>query len=137
MFFFSGRRRLLSDPRKLGRWGQRQAERFLRRNGWQTIARNFACRSGEIDLIAADRNGSVAFVEVKTRRNEDFAPATAAVNRAKQQKLIRTAKCFLRKYDLSDCPLRFDVITVILLPEGPPLIRHYPGAFRLHQSYSR
>jgi putative endonuclease len=130
MLLFGGRSRLLANPQKLGRWGQKQAERFLRRSGWRTLGRNFAFGGGEIDLIAADRNGTVAFVEVKTRRNEDYAPAVAAVNAAKQRKLIRTAKCFLRKYDLSDRPLRFDVITVILPPQGPPLIRHYPGAFR-------
>ncbi|MEJ5259223.1 MAG: YraN family protein [Anaerohalosphaeraceae bacterium] len=130
MDLFGGRKRLLADPHKLGRWGQRQAERFLRKNGWRTVARNFAFGGGEIDLIAADRNGMVAFVEVKTRRSEDYAPAVSAVTFAKQQKLIRTAKCFLRQYDLSESPLRFDVITVILPPCGPVEIRHYPGAFR-------
>ena len=130
MFLFGTRARLLADPKKLGRWGQHQAERFLRRNGWQMLARNFAAGSGEIDLIAASRSGTIAFVEVKTRRSEAFAPAVSAVNYRKQQKLIRTAKCFLRQYKLSDCPLRFDVITVILPRQGPPQIRHYPAAFR-------
>lgn len=137
MLLPGGRRRLLADPHKLGRWGQKQAERFLRRSGWRTIGRNFAFGGGEIDLIAADPSGRVAFVEVKTRRSEEYAPAVAAVNASKQQKLIRTAKCFLRKYNLSDCPLRFDVITVILPPSGPVQIRHYPGAFRPCIAYSR
>ena len=125
-----GRKRLLADPKKLGRWGQKQAERYLRRKGCRTIARNYAFRGGEIDLVMADDGGAVAFVEVKTRRNEDYAPARAAVNNKKQQKLIRTAKRFLGQYKLSGRPLRFDVITVVLGEDGPPTICHYPGAFK-------
>lgn len=125
-----GRKRLLADPKRLGRWGQRQAERFLRRAGGRTLARNWGFRGGEIDLIMAGADGAVAFVEVKTRRSEDYAPAKAAVNSKKQQKLIRTAKRFLGTYKLTDRPLRFDVVTVILGDSGPPQIRHYPGAFR-------
>lgn len=124
-----GRQRLLDDPKRLGRWGQKQAERFLRRKGCRTIARNYASRDGEIDLIMADSGGAVAFVEVKTRRSEAFAPATSAVNYRKQQKLIRTAKCFLRQYPVSDRPLRFDVITVILGEQGPPVLKHFQSAF--------
>lgn len=130
MLFFGGRKRLLADPKKLGRWGQRQAERFLRRIGCRTITRNYGFAGGEIDLIMAGSDGAVAFVEVKTRRSEDYAPAKAAVNTKKQQKLIRTAKRFLGTYKISDRPLRFDVVTVILPAEGPPQIRHYPKAFR-------
>ena len=124
------RKRLLADPKKLGRWGQRQAERFLHRAGCRTLTRNYGFRGGEIDLIMADGSGAVAFVEVKTRRSEDFAPAKSAVNTKKQQKLIRTAKRFLGTYKLSDRPLRFDVITVVLNENGPPQIKHYPSAFR-------
>ena len=126
-----GRKRLLADHVRLGRWGQKQAERFLRRKGWSTLARNYAFPGGEMDLVMAHPDGPVAFVEVKSRRSEDFAPAIAAVNTRKQQKLIRTAKCFLRQYDVSDRPLRFDVITVILGPAGTPDITHYPHAFRI------
>lgn len=124
-----GRQRLLDDPKRLGRWGQKQAERFLRRKGCDTLARNYASSDGEIDLVMADGE-AVVFVEVKTRRGEDFAPATSAVNYRKQQKLIRTAKRFLRQYRVSDRPLRFDVITVVLGEQGQPEIRHYPNAFR-------
>ncbi len=123
------RKRLLSDPKRLGRWGQHRSETFLSRQGCTTIARNYACSSGEIDLIMADADGSLVFVEVKTRQSEAFAPATAAVNSKKQQKLIRTAKRFLKEFRISDRPLRFDVVTVILGASGAPVIQHYPNAF--------
>ncbi len=123
------RKRLLSDPKRLGRWGQNRSEKYLLRKGCKTIARNYSVRGGEMDLVMADPQGTIAFVEVKTRQSETFAPARAAVNYKKRQKMIRTAKCFLREFDLSDRPLRFDVITVLLGSTGTPVIVHYPNAF--------
>lgn len=123
------RKKLLSDPHRLGRWGQDRAEKYLRCRGLRTIARNYAYSGGELDLVMADRDGTVVFTEVKTRRNEDFYPAIAAVNQAKRRKIIRTAKRFMSQFRLSRKSLRFDVITVVLGDTGRPQIEHYPNAF--------
>ena len=123
------RKRLLENPKRLGRWGQNASQKYLSRRGCKTIARNYACSGGELDLVMADANGTIVFVEVKTRQNEDFASAKAAVNYKKRQKMIRTAKRFLREFNISDRPLRFDVMTVILGTKGAPVIQHYPNAF--------
>ena len=123
------RKRLLCDPKRLGRWGQNRCEKFLKRTGCRMIARNYAFRGGELDLVMADKDGAIVFVEVKTRRNEDFAAAKSAVNSKKQQKMTRTAKCFLKDFHISDRPLRFDVITVVLGNQGSPVIEHYKNAF--------
>ena len=123
------RKRLLADPHRLGRWGQNKAEVFLKRQGLRTLASNFAGANGELDLIMGDRDGTIVFVEVKTRRNETFMPAVAAVNAKKRQHITRTAKCFLKQFKISDRPLRFDIITVILGKKGKPKIQHYPNAF--------
>ena len=123
------RRWLLADIYRLGRWGQKQAERHLRRSGCRTIARNWAASCGELDLVVCGPDGTVVFVEVKTRRSEAFVPAVAAVNFKKQRKIGRTAKRFLTQYKLSGRPLRFDVITVILPVAGPMRLTHYAGAF--------
>ena len=123
------RKRLLADPHRLGRWGQNKAEQFLKGQDLRTLARNFEGPSGEVDLIMGDRNGTIVFVEVKTRRNEAVMPALAAVNAEKRRHLKRTAKCFLRQFKLSGRPLRFDIVTVILGEKGKPQIRHYSNAF--------
>jgi putative endonuclease len=123
------RRKLLSDPHRLGRWGQNRAEKYLRRHGLRTIARNYAFSGGELDLVMAEKDGTIVFTEVKTRRNEDFFPAIAAVNQKKRQKITRTAKCFLRQFKIPERPLRFDIITVVLGEKGNPEIQHYPNAF--------
>ncbi|MCE5187329.1 MAG: YraN family protein [Planctomycetaceae bacterium] len=121
---------LLRDPKRLGRWGQRQAERYLKRRGLVLIARNFSCAGGELDLVMADREGTMVFVEVKSRQSESFVPALAAVNQQKREHILRTAKRFLSQFRISEKPLRFDVVTVLLEQAGPAVIKHYPNAFR-------
>ncbi len=123
------RRRLLADPKRLGRWGQNKAEAFLKRRRLRTLARNFAGTNGELDLVMGDWDGTIVFVEVKTRRDEKFMPALAAVNAEKRRHITRTAKCFLRQFKISNRPLRFDIVTVILGDRGKPKIQHYPNAF--------
>ena len=124
------RKRLLADPHRLGRWGQDRAEKYLRcRRGLRTIARNYSFSGGELDLVMAEKDGTIVFIEVKTRRNEDFFPAVAAVNQKKRHKITRTAKRFLRQFNISERALRFDIITVILGDKGRPEIQHYPNAF--------
>lgn len=124
------RHKLLSDSRRLGRWGEKQSERFLRRKGLRTLARNFNCKTGELDLVMADpQDGAVVFVEVKTRANEDFTSAESCVNYGKQKKMALAARFFTLKHKIENRPLRFDVIAVVLGPKGPPVIRHYERAF--------
>ncbi len=123
------RRRLLADPKRLGRWGEKRCRRYLKSKGYRAIARNFRCALGEIDLITADSEGRIVFVEVKTRRNEDHAVAYLAVNRRKQIRMARAANHFIKMYNVRNKPLRFDVVTVILNSKGPATIRHYENVF--------
>lgn len=125
------RTKLLSNPHWLGRWGQHRAEAYLRRRGLRTITRNYAFSGGEVDLVMADKDGTLVFTEVKTRRSEDFMPAVAAVNQEKRLRIVRTAKCFMKHFGIAHKSLRFDVITVVLGNRGAPEIKHYPNAFWL------
>ena len=124
------RRKLLTDTKRLGRWGESRCEKYLRRKGLRRIGRNFACRSGEIDLIMASNDGVIVFVEVKTRADESFVKVESAVTPAKRARIVRTAKYFVKSYKIKDKPLRFDVVCVILGHKGKPEIRHYENAFR-------
>lgn len=60
--------------RLLGRWGEAVAAEDLRRKGWRLVAAGWQCRFGEIDLIA-ENSKYITFIEVKLRKNADFAPA--------------------------------------------------------------
>jgi putative endonuclease len=123
------RRKLLADHALLGRWGEKRCERYLKRKGFRTLTHNFWCKLGEIDLVMVDTDGSIVFVEVRTRANEDFAPAESSVTYAKKSKLLRAAQYFLATHNIADRPVRFDVVTIVLGRSGRPEIRHYENAF--------
>ncbi|MBU1261183.1 MAG: YraN family protein [Planctomycetes bacterium] len=119
----------MSDAALLGRWGQKQCEKFFKAKGCKTLTKNFSCRTGEIDLIMAASDGTVVFVEVKTRKNENYVDAEAAVTPAKKQRMKKAANLFVKKHKLDNLPLRFDVVVVIPDENGKAQIRHYENAF--------
>jgi putative endonuclease len=113
----------------LGKWGEKRCEKFLKRKGLKTLTRNFSCKTGEIDLVMVDRDGTLVFVEVKTRANEDFSPSESAVTVAKKIRMVRAAKYFLSSNDIEDRPCRFDLVTIVLGEKDTGQIRHYENAF--------
>lgn len=130
MLWFPGKRKkLLSNPKLLGQWGEKRCEKFLKSNGYKFIARNYSCKTGEIDLIFSSESGSVIFVEVKTRRSERMAQAQEAVNYKKQRSLVKSSRFFIKQYNLKDRPMRFDVVAVVPGKSGKEDIRHYKNAF--------
>lgn len=116
---------------RTGRIGERQAEKFLKKAGFKVIARNVHVGYDEIDLIAR-QGDTLIFVEVKTRKNEDFGRPAAAVNRAKRKRLSRAAMHFLKKRKLRPPYIRFDVVEVIGDQQD---IRHIQNAFQLEGRY--
>ena len=76
-----------------------------------------------------DSNGTLVFVEVKTRANEDFGPSESTVTSAKKTRMLRAARYFLTTHQIEDRPFRFDVVTIVLAEKGPARIRHYEKAF--------
>ena len=117
------------DSHLLGIEGQKLCEKFLKKKGCKFVARNFLCKTGEIDLIMAEPDGTVVFVEVKTRSSEAYADAESSITKAKQVRMTRAANFFIRKHKLENFPLRFDVVLVIACENGKPEIRHYISAF--------
>ena len=118
------------DRRSLGRWGEEQAARYLRRRGYVILGMNYGCRFGEIDIIAKKR-GFVVFAEVKLRKDAAFAQAREFVTRAKQERVIAAAELWLSQNETELQP-RFDVIE-IYAPEGAEgriKIEHIENAFQ-------
>lgn len=129
MLFGKKQKKPLFNTRLLGRQGQKLCEKFLKAKGYKTLTRNFSCKTGEIDLIMTDSIGAVVFVEVKTRTNEGFADAEAAITAAKKQRLTKAANFFTKKYKLENQPLRFDIVVIITCEKDKTQIRHYENAF--------
>lgn len=103
------------------------AVRFLKRNGYRILARNYRNAMGEIDVIAL-RDRTIAFVEVKARRTARFGPAAAAVTPRKQGQIIKTAQGYLASGKWEGFDFRFDVVAVDW-QNGRPMIQHLAGAF--------
>jgi len=132
---------------ELGRQGEELAAAYLLKKGYRIVAANFVVPVGrnrlgvtisvEIDLVAYDAD-TLCFVEVKSRESGWFAEPQANVDRRKQRQIARAARAYLRMFDLSGEPYRFDVVTVVMQDEsatGPEiqLLRNYWSADRLRK----
>jgi putative endonuclease len=105
-------------PEDHGRIGEDLAHRYLRRHGCVVVARNYRTRSGsgEIDLVAW-HGATLAFVEVKTRRNAEFGAPEGAVDAEKRDRVMRAARDYARRADIPWEQVRFDIVSVILEPD--------------------
>jgi putative endonuclease len=115
-------------PLPLGEKGERKACRMLRRKGFRILERNYRCKAGEVDIVAAKR-GLLVFCEVKARRDDAFAPPYEAVNRGKMLRLDRAAQSWLARNRRPWEQYRFDVVS--LVSEGKRWkAQHLEDAFR-------
>jgi putative endonuclease len=119
------------DHLATGMDGEDAAFFFLRRKGYMVVGRRWTSgdRPGDIDLIAW-QGALLCFVEVKTRTAKDMTPAEVAVDRHKRYTLRRLATQYLRQLPLPERPpVRFDVVSVYLVPEQPREFVHFENAF--------
>ena len=126
-----------SRPQHLrrGAHGEKLASRFLRREGYKILYRNFKGRSGgEIDIVCRHHD-TLVFVEVKTRTREDFGRPFTAVDRQKQKRISRGALAWLRMLDNPDILFRFDVVEVIIADNARPRVELIKNAFPLSRPY--
>lgn len=108
----------------IGNLGEDIAVKYLKKNKYKILERNFRKRYGEIDIIA-QKDGYTVFVEVKTRTNEKFGRPCDAVDSFKAKKIIKTSMLYLGE-KFSDTYIRYDIIEVTL-PEIN--INHIENAF--------
>jgi putative endonuclease len=113
--------------RNSGRRGEDLAHRFLRRNGFTIVARNYRLAAGdaEADLIAWEGD-TLVIVEVKSRASLDYGPPDRAIGAEKRRHLLRVAREYSRKSGVSWERVRLDVVTVIL--SDPPRVNLFRGA---------
>jgi putative endonuclease len=113
---------------ELGALGEQLAVEHLTGLGLQVLARNWRCRYGELDVVAADRAAStVVFVEVKTRTGDGFGGLAQAVTGQKVRRLRRLAALWLAGQQDSWAVIRIDVIGVRIGRRRTPEITHLQG----------
>ena len=116
-----------------GRRGEDAAAEFLEARGYRVMDRNYRFQREEIDVIAFQPNasndgGMIVFVEVKARSGTGFGRPEAAVDKAKQQAIMRVAEAYMHERRLIPSPTRFDVVAV-QFGAGAPQIEHFENAF--------
>lgn len=121
-----------TDNKPKGNFVETQAAAYLSREGYEIIARNYAYRGGELDIVARDGE-TIVFVEVKSVWNAGEGNPAARVNAAKQKKIWQTACHFLYTHRDDapkgfDQPCRFDVLTARMYLK-PVQFEHFRNAF--------
>ena len=130
-------RRSRTEKDAFGLAGEKLAARYVRRKlGMRIVARRVRCPGGELDLVAFDKTDLV-FIEVRTRRTEDFGPPETTLGSEKLAALRRSAQWFARTRHLNHYPLRMDVVAVVW-PHGKPAeVRYHRNAVRIHSIGNR
>ena len=113
---------------EIGALGEQLAVDYLRSLGLRVLTRNWRCRYGELDVIAADDAArAVVFVEVKTRTTDQFGGVAEAVTPLKVRRLRRLAGLWLATQPGSWGAVRIDVIGVRIGRSRTPEITHVQG----------
>ena len=95
----------------LGKTGEDLACAELETRGYAIVARRYRRRGGEIDIISRD-GPTLVFVEVKARDGRWFGEAAEAVTAFKRRRITRIALDYMTRHHFSDCPCRFDVVSI-------------------------
>jgi putative endonuclease len=122
---------------KLGRRGEDLAAAWLRRHGFKILRRNFRSHGGgEVDLVCREKaTKTLVFVEVKTRRSNQFGDPASAVTARKQLRITRGALSWLQM--LGNDPnilFRFDIAEV-LVNESDVSVSLIRNAFQLSEPH--
>ncbi len=120
----------------LGERGESLAAEFLIKNSYRIVVTNFKVPvgrnskgvqvTGEIDIIALDGE-TLCFIEVKTRRSDDFTPVITSVNTRKQRQITRTAKVYRKIFGIREMAFRYDVVTVLMPKHEEPEVELTKG----------
>ena len=113
----------------LGRYGEDLAAAHLQAGGAVLLDRNWRCAEGELDLVALEPDGTVVFVEVKTRSGTGFGEPAEAVGPRKARKVRAVARHWLQARRPGAGQLRFDVVAIVRTRGSAPRLTHLRGAF--------
>lgn len=113
--------------RQLGQQGEEIAVRYLQKESYRIIARNFRTRYGELDIICL-KNDVLVFVEVKTRRSKIYGSAEEALTNQKIEHIRKVALQYLADNHTKHKEIRFDVIAILMI-NNEPRLNHIEAAF--------
>ena len=97
--------------KRLGKKGENRAVRYLKRNGYKIVERGYKNPFGEVDIIASSGD-ILAFIEVKTRLNENYGAPSEAVDSRRRDKYVKAAQYYFYGRSI-DMTVRFDIIEIL------------------------
>lgn len=100
------------NNQELGSVGEAAAVRYLEEQGYQIIDRNWRCPEGEVDIVARDTLGTLAFVEVKTRTSNRCGTPAEAITAQKLARMRKVAAQWLRQCSVRAGKVRLDLIAI-------------------------
>lgn len=115
------------SKKQIGVRGEDLACAELERQGMQVLERNWRCRLGEIDIVAADSGAAgltLVFCEVKCRSGLGFGHPLEAITYTKMRTLRQLAALWMREHRMKASSIRVDAIGVVLAPEQEPSLTH-------------
>lgn len=120
----------------IGDIGEKYVAKFLKKNKYKILERNYRKNYGEIDIIAANQE-YIIFVEVKTRHKNSMTQPADAVDKRKQRKIIKTAITYLMENNIEKY-VRFDVCEVFVDKQTLKLIdiNYIENAFEQEGEYA-
>ena len=116
----------MASHNEFGQISEDRAVAYLMARGYTIRERNWRIGHKEIDIIA-QKGGTIAFIEVKARKNNKYGDPTDAVTDSKIRNIIQAANAYVR-YHRIDLSARFDIISIIGEP-GNQTIEHIEDAF--------
>ncbi|KKQ57253.1 MAG: hypothetical protein US74_C0006G0037 [Parcubacteria group bacterium GW2011_GWA2_38_13] len=113
---------MIFSKKDIGNYGEKLAKKFLKRQGYKIIDKNYRTKSGEIDIIARDKE-SLVFVEVKTRSSAEFGDPEMNLHPRKIQNFRAATQIYISEKNIN-CGYSLDVISIDL-SKKPPDIVHF------------
>ena len=92
--------------------GEQDAQKFLRKKGYKFIDRNFATRWGELDLVMESGDGTVVFVEVKSRIESEVGSPLEQIDQDKMSHLKRAMETYLHQRGWDERAARLDAVGI-------------------------
>jgi putative endonuclease len=102
---------MTTERQKFGETAESMAAKFIEKQGYKILKRNYTTKLGEIDIIAKEKD-TLVFIEVKARKSGKYVNPKAAVTRTKQRKISMVALYYLKKTNQTGLKARFDVVAV-------------------------
>jgi putative endonuclease len=117
---------VMPDLSSLGPRGEALARATLKKAGYKIIETNYSCRAGEVDIIARE-GGDAVFVEVRTRKSEEFGTPAGTIDRGKWRRMCKAADHFLMTRRAEAVSRRYDIVSIVWPAGGEPKVEVLRG----------